>query len=390
MIHARILLLITTAAATIATRLIMVVRIPTPIIMLVLVYLTQLIITSGMPMPSSSIKISSPASSSSSSSSLLRIIAGTEADELRYPYVVSISQYPDAPNFCGGSFIAPDVVLSAAHCNCALYHGNSSTCQIAVGRNNISTPFYGDDDGETIFYEKEIIHPNFNPASLLPESSVIPDYDFNLIFLNDTISENSTVASNYMTYIQINDNAAIPQSGEELTIVGWGDTIQDIYLNATSTVLMEATEFVVTNTVCEQSKGYVQNLIYESYEGKITDNMLCSQKDGTGACQVSCFDIMLISSHYYLYSDSFAILRIVLIRVTLVDHSSRKEVTKVGRTMYWLASYHGDTGVESKIFLEVRHPTMNYSICDKSRWETNNPTDFPTPNHFNNSIVCMM
>jgi hypothetical protein len=57
---------------------------------------------------------------SPSSSSSLRIINGTEADELRYPNVVSISHYPDKPHyfFCGGSFIAPDVILSAAHCNC--------------------------------------------------------------------------------------------------------------------------------------------------------------------------------------------------------------------------------------------------------------------------------
>ncbi len=136
---------------------------------------------------------------SSPSSSSLRIIDGTEANELRYPYVVSISQYPDNPHFCGGSFIAPDVILSAAHCNCFLIHGDSSSCDISVGRNNISSPFYG--NGEVIFFEKEIIHPNFDPTVLLPESDVDVDYDFNLIFLQNTITD-ITVFSNLL-YLRI-------------------------------------------------------------------------------------------------------------------------------------------------------------------------------------------
>ncbi len=231
-----------------------------------------ILLVCGMPF----ITLSSPSSSSS-----LRIIDGTEADELRYPYVVSISHYPDSPHFCGGSFIAPDVILSAAHCNCFLYYGDSSSCDVSVGRNNISSPFYG--NGEVIFFEKEIIHPDFDPTSIFPESDVAPDYDFNLIFLKNTITD-GTVFSN-MLYLRINDDPTIPQSGEELTIVGWGDTIQDITLNATSPVLLETTEYAMTNSVCEQSTGFVQSILYATYEGMITENMLCSQGDG-GSCQV--------------------------------------------------------------------------------------------------------
>ena len=44
-----------------------------------------------------------------------RIIGGDEAIEDRYPYAVSLSD--DFGHFCGGSLIARDVVLSAAHCD---------------------------------------------------------------------------------------------------------------------------------------------------------------------------------------------------------------------------------------------------------------------------------
>ena len=270
----------TTSQATLVRRS----RIPPPITLLVIVF-QQLFIV-GLP----SIEASASASSTSSS---LRIIGGIEANELRYPYAVSLSHYPDSPHFCGGSFIAPDVVLSAAHCSCILSFGDSSSCDITVGRNNISSPFYG--NGETIFFEKEIVHPEFDPLSILPGSGIVSDHDFNLIFLKDTISDN-TVFSN-MLYLRINDDASIPQTGEELTIVGWGDTIKDVTLNATSPVLLEATEYAITNSVCEQSTGKVQDLIYMTYEGKITDYMLCAQGVGTGSCQVRRICITLILNH---------------------------------------------------------------------------------------------
>ena len=43
-----------------------------------------------------------------------RIINGVEAQEDRYPYMVSLQD--DQGHFCGASLIATDIVLSAAHC----------------------------------------------------------------------------------------------------------------------------------------------------------------------------------------------------------------------------------------------------------------------------------
>ena len=45
------------------------------------------------------------------------IISGTEAIEDSFPYIVSIETVNSNGTFCGGSLIAKDVVLTAAHCN---------------------------------------------------------------------------------------------------------------------------------------------------------------------------------------------------------------------------------------------------------------------------------
>jgi secreted trypsin-like serine protease len=44
-----------------------------------------------------------------------RIIGGTDAPEGRYPYMVALLK-GDGQLECGGSLVAPDVVITAAHC----------------------------------------------------------------------------------------------------------------------------------------------------------------------------------------------------------------------------------------------------------------------------------
>ena len=58
-----------------------------------------------------------------------RIINGEEATEGRYSYAVSLQD--KWGHFCGGSLIAPDVVLSAAHCAGGEY-------TVVIGRHNLT------------------------------------------------------------------------------------------------------------------------------------------------------------------------------------------------------------------------------------------------------------
>ncbi|XP_077565118.1 trypsin-1-like [Haemaphysalis longicornis] len=45
-----------------------------------------------------------------------RIVGGTAAKEAEFPWQVSIQTKSDSDHFCGGSVIAPDIILTAAHC----------------------------------------------------------------------------------------------------------------------------------------------------------------------------------------------------------------------------------------------------------------------------------
>jgi trypsin len=78
-----------------------------------------------------------------------RVIGGRESTEGRYSYAVSLAD--SWGSFCGASLIAPDIVLSAAHCA----HGDDYYA--IIGRHNLET-----DDGDEVEIEKEIVHPQYD------------------------------------------------------------------------------------------------------------------------------------------------------------------------------------------------------------------------------------
>jgi len=91
-----------------------------------------------------------------------RIINGNKATEGRYSYAVSLQD--DVGHFCGGSLIAPDVVLSAAHCAGGEYNA-------IIGRHELEVM-----DGDVVDVKNEIMHPNYNGDTT--------DNDFMLVFLD--------------------------------------------------------------------------------------------------------------------------------------------------------------------------------------------------------------
>jgi secreted trypsin-like serine protease len=78
-----------------------------------------------------------------------RVIGGRESTQGRYSYAVSLAD--DLGSFCGGSLIAPDIVLSAAHCASGDY-------RVIIGRHDLDT-----DEGDEVEVKREIVHPQYEP-----------------------------------------------------------------------------------------------------------------------------------------------------------------------------------------------------------------------------------
>ena len=188
---------------------------------------------------------------SSSTQDLQRIIGGYEAVEGRFSYAVSL-QGP-LGHFCGGSLIARDVVLTAAHCQGVAH-------SVVLGRHDLA-----DFDGDVFAVKAELPHPKYD--------GILSNNDFMLIFLDGYSAAEDVVA------VRLNSDPLVPAAGRDATVVGWGDT--DIsFVEDISDVLMKVVVSVVSNDEC----GSVEGSGY-SYRGRITDSMLCAWSDGRDSCQ---------------------------------------------------------------------------------------------------------
>jgi len=174
-----------------------------------------------------------------------RIIGGDEAREGRYSYSVSLQD--EGGHFCGGSLIAPDVVLSAAHCAGGVYTA-------VIGRHDLES-----DDGDEVEVEIEMVHPDYDDDTT--------DNDFMLVFL-----KRNTTAD--VELVQVSPDVII--EGTNVTVMGWGDTAIDDDEDVMPNELMEAEVAVVSNENCDASESDEKGWEYD-YNGQITGNMLCAE-----------------------------------------------------------------------------------------------------------------
>jgi trypsin len=152
---------------------------------------------------------------------LTRIIGGSEAIENRYPYAVLVLD--PFLSSCGGSLIARDVVLTAAHCTTNMSHS-------VLGRHDVN-----DDDGMVFAASRVIPHPRYNP--------VTTDHDFMLMFLKVNSAADDIVT------IKLNSNPMIPSVGQTLTVMGWGDTIIGTSESMRSDALMNVSDMMTIRNI---------------------------------------------------------------------------------------------------------------------------------------------
>jgi secreted trypsin-like serine protease len=130
------------------------------------------------------------------------IHGGTEVEPHRYPYLASLHYRNDSMGdllqVCGGTLIAPSVILTAAHCN-------DYIDVVMLGLHNLSmiedTPY----EIYNITSDQKVMYPFYN--------NLTNDGDFLLLFL-DTPS--------MYTPITLNSNPVVPIRDALLTVIGWG------------------------------------------------------------------------------------------------------------------------------------------------------------------------
>ena len=161
---------------------------------------------------------------------------------------------------CGGSLIADDIILSAAHCY-------KSFDGVDLGRHNVKDK---EENFERYNIEKFITHPDYVDQG---QPGAAFDNDFMIIKLYGW-SEQKT--------IKLNRDPDIPKLREELTVMGWG--VADNANKLPSEILKDVTVNALTNTQCKNRSGYL-GMQAVSFMNKITDNMMCAEDADEDACQ---------------------------------------------------------------------------------------------------------
>ena len=183
-----------------------------------------------------------------------RIIGGTRAMDGEYPYAVSLQD--EKGPYCGASLIAPDMLLTAAHCK------QNKSIKAVIGRYDLRDKSVGDVVDVTA--ENQIRHAGYDPQTT--------DSDLMLIKLNrktkatDIPYEDRVVR--FGNYYISSDTPA--------SVMGWGVTNPNGGL--LSSTLMHAEVFTVSNEECAASSGFIGNF-QADYTDAITPNMLCTYVD---------------------------------------------------------------------------------------------------------------
>lgn len=154
--------------------------------------------------------------------------------------------------------IAPDVVLTAAHCGGGKY-------KAVIGRDDI----YAASTGDEVTKKVEKTHPSYD--------SKTTEYDMMLVFLSRATTAN-------VGYVQVNSRSSVPAVGDSVVVMGWGDTIASDDMMELSQELRAVEVKTISNSVCEASSGRV-NGVWDSYNNQIYDAMLCARDDNQDACQ---------------------------------------------------------------------------------------------------------
>ncbi len=211
---------------------------------------------------------SPPAPTPPGSPSAPLIVGGTEAIPGAWPWQVALVEggatdfYPDV-QFCSGSLIDEEWVLTAAHCATTEYGDPLSPSEVDViaGIHNLNTPEQG---YQQLAVAEVIVHENYDDWTV--------DNDIALLRLASPATLEVTQGLTVGLISLVGDDVG-SLAGITATVTGWG-TRSEPSLDYPET-LHQVQVPIITNSQCESW-----------YDGWVTANMLCAgfAEGGKDAC----------------------------------------------------------------------------------------------------------
>jgi trypsin len=178
-----------------------------------------------------------------------QIVGGSRASTTQYPYAVYLAN-SDGFQFCGGTLVAPDKVITAAHC---LIDESAADLRVVAGRDDKNS-----NTGTVSAVTRAWVHPRF--------TGVRGGSDIAVLTLAKRLRYRSAAVAGA-------DDGQLYQAGASGTILGWGRTTE---AGSSSRYLLAATVPVVADADCRQS-----------YADFSPDSMVCAgfRDGGVDTCQ---------------------------------------------------------------------------------------------------------
>jgi len=234
---------------------------------------------------------------------IMYIVGGTPAEDGPYRFTVSLQR--NGSHFCGGSYIANNWILTAAHC---VPTGSTSGLSVLIGRNDLNAS-----GGERIAVSQVIVHPSYNDRT--------SNNDIALLRLQSPV----TVSAAKVRLANASETSQGAGEGDLVTVTGWGATREG---GPGSADLLKVDVPVVSNSSCNSAYG------------NITSNMLCAgyTSGGRDSCQGDSGGPLVFQSQGQFYQVGV---------VSFGNGCARPNYpgvyTRVSQYTDWIAQYTGST-----------------------------------------------